>query len=203
MLRYSPPKSQVWGHAVSRLTGAEVVRRGLGFIASECQVSRHYTTDLTLGWKEHDDDELVQRASSELTELLGAPISVVEMPDTGGLLFRQCRWRFSPPQLAAIAITFDELQDLLKRKVAVARASTFWTIAWRDEPVPLTESASAGGQFGIHLGPPQRLTTLFSFRSLDQYAKIKRALSDLELAELSDRHLRPRVNPPVPTRHQK
>ena len=47
--------------------------------------------------------------------------------------------------------------------------------------------------FGIHLGRPHRITTIFTFRDLQQYETIKSALSDLGLPELSDRHLRPRI----------
>lgn len=115
------------------------------------------------------------------------------MRGADGKLFRQRRWPFTADRLPIVATWFDTLADVQKTRDVAAHSSTFWHFAWRDEPAPLLPMESAGGMLGIHLGRPHRITTMFSFRDLDQYASVKAALSELGLVELSDKHLRPRV----------
>jgi hypothetical protein len=47
--------------------------------------------------------------------------------------------------------------------------------------------------FGVHLARPQRITTMLSFRTVEQYQAVKAELKRLELVELSDRHIRPKL----------
>ena len=93
----------------------------------------------------------------------------------------------------AVATSFDKLAKSLGTKEVVAQATTFWTFAWRDELPPLLPFQSAGGMFGIHLGRPHRITTMFTFRDVERYLSMKAYLAELGLAELSDKHLRPKM----------
>jgi hypothetical protein len=129
----------------------------------------------------------------EVDQTLGEPTTINEMPSGDGRRFRQGRWPFEAERLPVVATWFDALADARKTQDVVAYSSTFWFFAWRDEPAPLRLMESAGGMVGIHLGRPHRVTTTFSFRDLKKYASVKTALSELELVELSDKHLRPKI----------
>lgn len=191
MLRYSPPKSQIWGHQVGRLPATVIVQRCLGFLDSHCLVINSQPSELSIGWNDGAQAKATENVVRQADQLLGQPTAANETPRDGGL-YRQRRWQFSAEQLPVVATWFDELADLPRTRDVVAQASTFWMFAWRDEPAPLRPMESAGGMLGIHLGRPHRITTMFSFRDLDRYASIKAALGELGLAELSDKHLRPK-----------
>ena len=145
-----------------------------------------------LGWTDTEHAPAVEAVVHEIDRMLGEPTTVNELPSANGRLFRQCRWPFSAEQLPVVASWFDKLADVLKTQDVVCQSSTNWIFAWRDEPAPLRPIESPGGMFGIHLGRPHRITTMFSFRDLDGYTRVKTALSELGLVELSDKHLRPK-----------
>ncbi len=203
MISYSPPKSQVWGHQVGRLTATAVVERCLSFLDSHCSVINSQASELMIGWNEGRNAGVTEEVVVDVDRTLGQPTAVNEMPSGDGRRFRQRRWPFTPERLPMVATWFDKLADALMTQDAVAHSSTNWIFAWRGEPEPLRAMESAGGMLGIHLGRPHRVTTMFSFRDFDQYASVKAALSELELVELSDKHLRPKVGTPAAKRRAK
>jgi hypothetical protein len=146
-----------------------------------------------IGWINGPHADVAEDVVREVDRTLGEPTAVNEMPSGDGKRFRQRRWPFTSERLPVVAAWFDKLADVLKTKDVVAHSSTNLIFAWRDEPAPLSPMESAGGMLGIHLGRPHRITTMFSFRDRDRYASIKAALSELELVELSDKHLRPKA----------
>jgi hypothetical protein len=121
------------------------------------------------------------------------PAVTNEMPSATGRVFHQRRWRFSASQIGMLANWFDAFSELVHKKIVVAHSSTFWTFAWKTEAPPFERFETAGGELAIHLGAPHTLTTMFTFQALDHYETVKLALRALELVELSDRHLRPRI----------
>ncbi|HVT90883.1 MAG TPA: hypothetical protein VHD56_18660 [Tepidisphaeraceae bacterium] len=115
------------------------------------------------------------------------------MPAPDEQIFTQHRWPFSVEQLPTVATWFDQLAELKVKEDVVAHSSINWIFVWRGEPASSDPMESPGGMLGIHLNQPYRITTIFTFRDLDQYASIKAALSKLELVELSDKHLKPKI----------
>ena len=192
MIRYNPPKSQIWGHQVGRLAATDIVARGVSFLASHCTILDSQPSELMIGWNDGPHGHVVEAVVNEIDQAIGLPTVANEMPIADGRLFRQRRWLFPPERLSAVAAWFDKLAGLLKTQDVVAHSSTFWTFAWRDEVATLHPLESAGGTFGIHLSHRHKITTMFSFRDLDQYASVKSVFGALGLAELSDRHLRPK-----------
>jgi hypothetical protein len=193
VIRYSPPKSQVWGHQVGRLPATAVVEKCLSFLESHCAVIDSQSGELMIGWSEGPGAGLVEEVIVEVDRTLGQPTTVNDMPSAQGTRFRQRRWPFPAERLPVVATWFDRLSDVLKTQGVVAHSSTNWIFAWRGEPEPLSPTESAGGMLGIHLGRRNKITTLFSFRNLQQYASIKAALTKMHLVELQDKHLRPKV----------
>src|SRR3954447_1850584 len=180
MIRYSPPKSQVWGHQVGRLPAVAVVERLLRFLEARCTILNSMPSELMLGWNDAEHDA-VSEIAADINRTLGEAKVANELAAAGGQVFRQRRWPFSPELLPAVATWFDRLADLQETQAVVAQSSTLWNFAWRDEPPPLVPLESPGGMVGVHLGRPHRITTMFTFRDLDHYVNIKAALSELEL----------------------
>lgn len=203
MIRYNPPKSQVWGHQVGRLTATAIVGRCLSFLDSHCVVINSQPSELMIGWNEGPQARVTEEVVRDVDQTLGQPTTVNDMPGGDGRLFHQRRWPFSAEHLPVVATWFDKMAEALKTQDVVAQSSTFWMFAWRDEPAPLRPLESPGGMLGVHLSRPHRITTMFSFRDLDKYATVKAALSDLELVELSDTHLRPKIGPSAAKRRAK
>ena len=193
VIRYNPPKARVYGHQIGRLTATAVVERCASFLDAHCTILRSQPSELMIGWKEGPHAALTEEVVGEINLALGPPRTSNVMPSAYGELLGERCWQFAPEQLAAVAAWFDRLADGLKTQEVVAYSSTLWLFAWRDELPPLRVLESPGGTLGIHLGRPHRIMTVFLFRDLDQYARIKAALSSLGLVELSDRHLHPKA----------
>ena len=192
MLHYHPPKAQVWGHQVGRLSATTLVDRSLRFLNDRCAVIGSQPSDLVILWNAALHPA-VRDVVADIDEALGPATAVNKLRDASGQVFRQHHWPFPADKLPAVARWFGELADSMRTKQVVARASTIWSFAWSDEPPPLRHLETPGGLFGVHLFPPHRITTSFSFRDMDHYVRIKAYLAELGLVQLSDRHLRPKI----------
>ena len=192
MIRYQPPKSRIWGHQVGGLNAVAVVDRCALFLSEQCSILSLPPSELMIGWSSSQHD-LVSPIAIEIDRTLGVPTTSNELPSADSQVFRQRRWPFSAEALPTVAKWFDKLAESMKTSQVVAQSSTIWSFAWRDELPPLLPFQSAGGMFGIHLGQPHRVSTMFSFRDIERYQSIKTYLLEIGLTELSDKHLRPRT----------
>jgi hypothetical protein len=188
MIRYSRPKSQLWGHAVGRHAASYVVERALKFREAECEVIHEQPSELTITWKE-GASPLCGEVEQEIDHTLqaGAQPSVVV-----GNGYRTRRWQFELSHFAAVATWFDRLAPLRGGEDVVLHSSTLWMFSWRDALQPSGPPQPAGGMFGVHLGQVQAITTQFTFRDVEQYLRIKASLAALGLVELADKNLRPK-----------
>jgi hypothetical protein len=193
MIRYTPPKSQIWGHQVGRLSATAIVDRGTQFLSTNCTIINSQPSLLMVGWNT-TLHPVVSKLADEIDQTLGQPTVVNELPSADGQLFRQRHWSFAAEHLPAVATWFDRLAQPMKTQDVVAQSSTYWAFAWQDELPPLLPLQSAGGMFGIHLGKPHRITTMFTFRDVQRYQNIKAYLAELGLVELSDKHVRPKMS---------
>jgi len=191
VIRYTPPKSRIWGHQVGRLPATAIVERSMRFLDTQCTIIKTHPSDLTIGWNQ-TNHQVVSEIVGQIDHQLGQSTTTKWDPDGSGS-FQQRRWEFAAEALPVVGPWFDKLAALLKTQQVFAQSSSNWIFAWRDEAPPLKPMHSAGGMFAIHLGQPHVLTTMFSFRDLDKYASIKSVLHELDLVELSDKHLRPKI----------
>ena len=188
MVRYSPPKSRVWGHQVGRLTASEVVERGLRFLSEQC-------TNVTLGSSTifvSDFNSAIPSAVQAITSLWGAEPEMHEGRDFGGSVTRNFQWDLPEKQLPVAAQWFDSVRKQLTRGGTPATC-TYLSFEWPGPAMPGKRGGKLGGMLGIHLGCPHRVTTMFSFRDLDHYFAIKAHLATIGLVELSDKHVRPKI----------
>lgn len=128
MIRYNPPKSQIWGHQVGRLNAAVVVERCSQFLSDHCSIINSQPSELMIGWNSSQHD-LVSEIANQIDQMLGEPSTSSEFPSADGQLFRQRRWPFSAEKLPAVATWFDKLAKPMKTTEVVAQSSTFWTFA--------------------------------------------------------------------------
>src|SRR5438874_12776706 len=89
VIRYSPPKSQVWGHQVGRLTATAVVDQCLSFLDSHCSVINSQPSELMIGWNEGPAARVTEEVVADVELTLGQPTTVNEMPSGDGRRFRQ------------------------------------------------------------------------------------------------------------------
>lgn len=192
MIRYCPPKSQVWGHHVGRLKATDLVDKALRFLDRHCTIISSEPSELMLLFHPAEYPWIAE-LTNEIDRTLGAAPNGCQDLAVMGRAMRQCRWPINWGQLPVVAPIFDRLSDVLATGDVIAQCSASWIFAWRDEPPPLRPLDSPGGLFGVYLGKPHRITTMFSFRDTDHYDAIKADMQKLALVELSDRHLRPKV----------
>lgn len=192
MIHYQPPKSAVWGHEIGRLSAVAIVDRGAQFLDTQCTIISTHPSELLIGWNDVPD-AVVSDVQAEILRVLGQPATVVERPGVGGQRYRHECWPFSADQFRSVATWFDQLAEHRKAQDVFAQTSVAWTFAWRDEAPPLLPMQSAGGMFGIHFGDPQGITTMFSFRDFERFLRVKEYLAEIGLAELSEKHLRPKI----------
>jgi hypothetical protein len=196
MIHYHPPKSQVWGHQVGRLTAAQVVGLSFRFVKEQCTITNSQQSELTLGWNVIKRPEVSAIADDAGVALGGATFEHERpdvRPDAVGETYRIRRWKIGGDDLPKVASWFDRISGPIATYEVTAHCSIGWFFAWRDEPLPLRKFESAGGHFMIHLGSPHRISTAFSFWSIEKYDEIKQYLQAIGLAELSDRHLTPKA----------
>ena len=178
MISYKPPKSQVWGHQVGRLSASDVVDRALRFLEQECTIASDPSpSELMLGWMPATCPAASELAI-EINQTLGPPREMRDHPSSGGKIFRQHRWSFTADKLPTIAGWIDRLAEPLAAGDAVVHCSTNWIFTWRGEPPPVVPLESPGGMFGVHLGKPHRVTTMFSFGDMEKYERIKASLAE-------------------------
>jgi hypothetical protein len=199
VIHYSPPKSEVHGHPIGRLAATDAVDRCLRFLDGHCVARDPGLSELMLGWNDARG-AAVAGVVADVDRALGPAAKVNRIPYGSGQTFHQHWWPYSVEKLPDVARWFDGLAGVLETGVVVAHASTVWTFTWRGDeaargdgppPVPLV---SPGGMLALHLGfRPHRLSTVFTFHDVDQYARVKAVLSQLGLVELSDRNLRPKT----------
>src|SRR4051812_20398294 len=80
VIRYSPPKSQVWGHQVGRLTATAVVERCLSFLDSHCSVINSGPSELMIAWNDGPAAHVTEEVVADVDRTLGQPTAVNEMP---------------------------------------------------------------------------------------------------------------------------
>ncbi len=192
MIRYAPPKSQIWGHPVRKLRAVTIVARVLQFLDAHATIHDSPPSQLMLGGNAAENFGLSEMAA-EIDRTLGQAGVATELPAPLAVQLGHRRWTFSTDMLPDVAAWFDKYADLLKMKEVFAQASTFWGFEWQEAPPRTPPKEPMGGMLGVHLGRPHRITTMFCFRDLEQYQHIKSALAKLELVELSDKHLRPKI----------
>jgi hypothetical protein len=192
MIQYHPPKSQIWGHRVGRLSAAMVVERALRFLDKHCTIITSDPAKLAVSWTSTDYAS-IQRVIDDVEQAIGRPQAEVDLPMPDGRTFHQRVWRFLDAQLGSAAAWIDQFAGLSKTGDVLPHTSKLWTFAWRDEPKVALPEQAPGGMFGVHLGPLNRITTSFSFRDMDRYQAMKRYFKDIGLANLSDKHVRPKI----------
>jgi len=99
VIRYNPPKSQVWGHQVGRLSASAVVDRCSQFLREQCAIISSQPSELMIGWND-SQNALLSEVTGEIDQTLGQPTTMNERSGASGQVFRQRRWPFSANNLA-------------------------------------------------------------------------------------------------------
>jgi hypothetical protein len=188
VVRYTPPKSRIWGHQVGRLTASQVIERGLRFLNAQC-------TNVAIGSSTinvSDFNSSVPTAVQAITSLWGAQPRMHEGRDFDGSVTRNFEWDLPEAQLLVAAQWFDSVRQQPTRGGTPATC-TYWSFDWPGPTMPSKRAAKLGGMLGLHLGCPHRVTTVFTFRDLEHYFGIKAYLSEIGLVDLSDKHVRPKL----------
>jgi len=199
VIKYCPPKSQIWGHRLGRLTAVQIVERGLRFLNEQSSTAEAKPAEFIVDWSAHSDRS-VSETIHAINGQLGAAAKVGDYRDGTGLMFHHLRWLVSAAQLPAVASWFDELREALHQGEVVAHCSMTWMFKLKDEAGEDESVERYGGMFGIHLGRVQGITTMFGFRDVAHYGTIKDYLRSIELVELSDKHVRPKGSVPMTAR---
>ena len=196
MITYHPPKSQWWGHQVSRLSAIQVVDRGLHFLQQKTKISNRSTTpELTVHWSSVRASAL-PTSMATLKNALGLPTKEMDFPSPIGPNSRQYRWTVPTEQLRPVAEWFDAIFPLMEDKEVFAQCIALWNFDWVDADESIPEHRRSINMFGVQLCRPHRVCTYFSFPMVDRYYEVKAFLAEIGLVTLSDRNIRPKGSVP-------
>jgi hypothetical protein len=188
MLNYHPPKSQVWGHRVGRLSTLELFDRSAQFVREQMIILAEPNTQFTVDWTAVRSPEI-----SESVESIRKVLSARPIPGIASNKYRKrlqsLSWNVNTDEMRAAVLWLETIAGQHDEAEFSARLSSTLTFHWSS--VPGDEPAKCGGMFGVYLPRPGTLTTMFSFVSLEHFQAIKQYLSQIGLVVLSDKHLRP------------
>jgi hypothetical protein len=195
MITYHPPKSQWWGHQVSRLSAVQVVERGLRFLKEKAKIKSLLSADLMVLWNSADSPAL-SHSMEKLIRTLGSPSHMNDLPGLRGSISRQYRWTISKEHLITVAEWFDEVRPAMDSTEVVGHCIAMWDFEWLTDSNSLPPTKKIENMFGIQLGRPHRISTVFGFRTVADYISLKAFLTEISLVKLSDNHIRPKGSIP-------
>ena len=193
MLRYTPPKSRLHGHACSRLSASDLLGKANRFLAEHTRLDdRHSERSVTVTWHSSVSNPIAD-ILHELFRAVGDPSESFDRAQPDGRTFNKLRWNVSEEQLPTVAAWLDQHEAQLEQLhtgVVALRMVAFWWLPehrrnHREFPEPLI--------FGIVLSRPRAIMVPFLFYDVEHYREIKRYLEDVGLASLNDRHISPKA----------
>jgi hypothetical protein len=197
MITYHPPKSKWWGHQVSRLSALQVIDRGLQFLSAKAAI-RHGlpSSELTVHWASVGSPAL-PALTAKLTQALGTPTKEMDFPAYDGTISRQYRWNVPTDRLRIVAEWFDESRSLRASKEVFAQCIAMWVFDWLDADQSVPQNQRPINMFGMQLCDTHQISTTFAFPTVDDYFSLKSFLAEIDLVDLSDRHIRPKGSVPT------
>lgn len=191
LVTYSPPKSSHWGHRVGRHRATDLMDLAFRFLDEKCNISSASVPTcmlfLATGNSADANSEMLEAAKRVIVD--GAADVQMYLPGAS------CVKAVTPQpveRVREIAENFDSFVDAFPGVVTGAAISVGWMFAWKSELESVPPLAAAGGLFSVALGKPHVVTTMFNFRSLDDYFSIKEYLAAIGLCNLSDKHVKPK-----------
>jgi hypothetical protein len=191
MFNYQPPKSQVWGHRLGRLTSAQIWERAIQFLQEQTVIEAPLQADFSVVWV----PGRCQSLASDMDRFhcsLGPPAAENSLASRVDEPAQCVRWNLPIHQMGPIAAWLDKVHESASERIT-ARAGGNLMFKWSRSHGE--GSTDRGGMFGVHLGTVRAITTMFSFASREHYHAIKQYLADIGLVELSDKHLKPARQP--------
>jgi len=187
MLIYRAPKSQMWGHRISRLAAIELLERSEKFLAEKTVIEKASDASCSVVWTPSRAP-----AASPLIDavqrLITAQPQKFDCGSEHGDPAIELRWTLKDDDLHRGAKWLDRIDGQLQSDDFSATLTKFVFFRWRD-----SESSTVshcGGMFGFSLARPRGITTMFSFENREHYQSIKDYLLSIELVRLSDNRLR-------------
>ncbi|MDB5324401.1 MAG: hypothetical protein JWN40_6032 [Phycisphaerales bacterium] len=187
MLNYHPPKSQLWGHRVGRLSTLELLDRSEQFVREQMIIQTAPNANFTVNWTSTRSLGISESVQSIRQVLLAQPVA-----GTASNKYRErlqsLTWKLTTEEMRAAAVWLDAMAGQHQEDEFSGTLSRTLTFRWSS--VPGGEPARCGGMFAVYLPRPGALTTMFGFVSMEHYQAIKDYLAQIGLVVLSDRHLR-------------
>jgi hypothetical protein len=188
MIRYTPPKSRVWGHSVNRLSASELLEKGERFLRENTQVEgQHQRRSLTVAWTEGTEDSLTDAIDIIRSEI-GTQAENFVQPHRR---FHQHTWTLGPAELSKVVKWLDRYEALFKHPGASIVANQ--QVAFRWLPIFRESEAELPPQiFGLNFSRPRFVTMPWIFYNVAHYLRIKSYLAEIGLVSMSDKHVRPK-----------
>jgi hypothetical protein len=189
MFFYMPPKSQIWGHRVGRLSSVEILERSTRFLDELTNVIGSTTQKFRISYRE-DALEYGTAAVGAASKLIAAaPGSLNRFEGWDGIQYDITWTLITPDELKPLATWLDTLGNRPIDQFS-ANAECHINFNWKStaaDPSP----TSGQNMFTVRLGRSSVLMTMFGFDSLEHFEQVKKYLSGIDLCVLSDKHLRP------------
>ncbi len=192
-ITYMPPKGQIWGHGVGRLSAWQPFERTERFLRERTLTIDPGETEWRVTCEAGSSDAIT--AAFDASPLVAGRGEDVEMSTPDGRTLRSIKRKLPPASLGDAVRWLEALEPELRGRGDVRHFSLDQDVVflWRASPggedaVPGTYAST----FGVCYARPRWVTTCFSFASIAHYREIKRHLQEIGLVALSDKHVRPK-----------
>jgi len=193
-ISYSPPKSQGWGHSVSRLSPVQLYELTEMFLREQTIQFGESTQEFTILWEPANAGPIA--ATINALPLFAGPGREDRTGSVANRLYRRISQKVELASLRGAVELVQNLEPELKKQGGLACCTLHRSVQfrWRDSSgssaaVPERNSIM---MLGISFGRPRGISTMFGFDSVQHYRRIQEYLKRIGLATLSDKHIRPK-----------
>ena len=194
LLWYSPPKSQLWGHRVNRHSPLKLRELTDRFLADMTRDIAHPTSsDLQINNPEDGSSDSVANIGKHVSLQLGLDPDESMGQHLNGISCLTLSWNLEPDEVKRFVPWIDENWAQLKRENLDVMLFYRIQFNWKDTPADsLTCRGQPREQLTLIYGTMQYLSTGFNFDTSDQYFAVKEYLTEIGLARLNDKHVKPK-----------
>ena len=187
MLSYRAPKSQMWGHRLSRLSAVDLLDRAELFLRERTIAKQPATAEFLVVWTPRRSPA-ISESIEVVRRVLASQPTTHDCTNKYYEPARNLSWTLGPDQVRPAALWLEQMYAEHGEDDFSANLSSTIIFEWND--LANDGSPRHGGMFGFHLARPRGVTTMFGFPSMEHYQGIKEYLVRIGLVVLSDKHLR-------------
>ena len=188
MLKYQPPKSNIWGHSLRRMTPPDIVQRLSGFFAIAIAEHHFGTSHLSI----HDSAEVASVIRKQSTS---GPFELSK--ETLEIVNRCGRLTGATPRYGYFNLTEAQFERCLETLISdpgvfgEPQTSVLFSRSWRITKWKIDSlEVSTESTLSVDFAADPHITTFLRFNNLTEFNFVRDAFTKTKLCKLNEKHLR-------------